>query len=140
MAETITLQCKNCGNTVERKKHCAYTGIEHGRGWVYICECRGEMEVIDIIPDSPYLCDIMLELPEEDLVPWRVFKKVDHPGCFEPLWGVSVIEQIKNADKKLDDLFFDTLAAAGKRLDMEEVPTKNRTLKMWTFNDEDVSC
>ena len=136
MAETITLTCKNCGNTVERKKHCAYTGIEHGRGWVYVCECRGEMEVVDITSDSPYLCDILFDLPEEDLVPWKVFKKVDVPECSEPLWGVSVLEQIKDANKSIDDLFFDALADAGKRLDMEEVPTNGRTLKMWTFNDD----
>jgi hypothetical protein len=138
MSDTITLKCKECGNTVERKKHCAYTGIEHGRGWVYICECRGEMEVIDITPDSPYLCDILLDLPVEELVPWKVFKKVDHPECFEPLWwGVSVLEQIKDANKSIDDLFFDAMTDAGKRLDIEEVPTKDRTLKMWTFEDQE---
>ena len=47
MTETITLRCKSCGETVVRNKHCAYTGIEHGRGWVYVCGvCRGDMEVL----------------------------------------------------------------------------------------------
>lgn len=131
MSDTITLTCKECGNTVERKRHCAYTGIEHGRGWIYICDCRGEMEVVDITSDSPFLCDILFDLPEEDLVPWKVFKKVDQ---LEPLWGVSVLEQMKDANRSLDYLFFDALVAASKRLDMEEVPTKGRTLKVWPSN------
>ena len=155
MAETITLRCKSCGNTVERKKHCAYTGIEHGRGWVYICDCRGEMEVVDIVSNSPYLCDILVDIPTEDMIPWRIFRVTNKEAeaqedaddekklrvynedtdC-EPMWGTSIIEQMQEANKALDERFFDTLAAAGKRLDMEEVPTKGRTLKMWTFSDD----
>ena len=137
MTDTIRLKCNNCGKIGDRKKNCPYTGIEHGRGWVYICECRGEMEVVDIVPDSPFLCDI-LDTPQqiaEALTPWRLFKKVDVPACDKPIWGVSVLEQIKDANRSIDELFFDALIDAGKRLDVEEVPTKGRTLKMWTFND-----
>jgi hypothetical protein len=137
MAEFIRLRCKECGHTVERKKHCAYTGIEHGRGWVYICECRGEMEVVDIISDSPFLCDILDDVPPEALVPWKVFKKTErYQDGDKPIWGKSVLDQIREANKALDEKFFDTMAAAGKRLDMEEVPRGERVLKMWTFNDD----
>ena len=138
MADTITLTCKECGNTVERKKNCPYTGIEHGRGWVYICDCRGEMEVVDIVPESPFLCDILTDAFDTGpLLPWKIFRQENRPKPDDkPLWETSVIEQTKDANKSIDELFFDTLAAAGKRLDMEEVPTNGRTLKIWAFNDD----
>jgi hypothetical protein len=121
MADTITLKCKECGNTVERRKHCPYTGIEHGRGWVYICDCRGEMEVIDIIPDSPYLCDILDDGGDTAMIPWKIFRKSNDDD--KPIWGKGILEICK---------------AAGKMMDEAEVPEGERVLKMWTFNDDSV--
>jgi len=112
MADFIRLRCKECGKIVERRKHCPYTGIEHGRGWVYICECRGEMEIID----SDKLVDILA-------------------GDGDELWGTSILEDM-NTD--IDNRMFDALAAAAKVMNEKDVPTDHRTLKMWTFNDDNV--
>jgi RNA polymerase subunit RPABC4/transcription elongation factor Spt4 len=115
MPDMIRLRCKNCGKIVERRKTCPYTGIEHGRGWVYICECRGEMEIID----SDKLIDILA-------------------GDGDELWGTSVLEDINFKPGKVGNRIFDALAAAGKMMDDTKVPTKNRTLKMWTFEDKEI--
>ena len=67
MSEIITLKCKECGNTVDRVKNCPYTGIEPGRGWIYICDCRGEMEVLpsDVPAEGQVIKMFCFEYPED---------------------------------------------------------------------------
>jgi hypothetical protein len=54
-------------------------------------------------------------------------------GDGDELWGSSILEDMNT---QVDNRFFDALAAAGKRLDMEEVPRNNRVIKMWTLDDK----
>jgi hypothetical protein len=76
---------------------------------------------MEIIP-SDKLVDILCDMePDDDL---------------NIHWGVGMLEQIRKANRSVDKLFFDKMADAGKRLDMEEVPRGNRVIKMWTFDDE----
>jgi hypothetical protein len=56
-------------------------------------------------------------------------------GDGDELWGTSVLEDLHKPNSVCDAMF-DAMAAAGKRLDMEEVPRNNRVIKMWTLDDK----
>lgn len=46
MAEMVEFICKECGKKQKRPKYCKYLGMVHGRGWTYVCECKGEMRFV----------------------------------------------------------------------------------------------
>jgi DNA-directed RNA polymerase subunit RPC12/RpoP len=49
----VRFVCYECGYREEKPKKDPYTGIQHGKGWSYICpECMSELEFQDDIEED----------------------------------------------------------------------------------------
>jgi hypothetical protein len=57
MPKQVLFTCKECGRKEMRPKRCPFTGIMHGRGFQYICDCRATMEVQDIDPRTGHISE-----------------------------------------------------------------------------------